>query len=312
MLQTSAAIENQIIPVANDFLGRPVRDLTFVAFDTETTGRHPIVSRVLEISAIKFKGTGEVLETRTQLINPEQSIPADVIAIHGITQSMVAQSPNYREVIPAFVNWMSSLQGGICDPNNMPVLVAHNALFDVGFLQVALSRMGLAMPQNAVLDTLHLSRKLIRDSQNHKLKTLVEHLGFESDTYHRAEADSLHVMRLFLHMIRQLGNKCTLRDLIDESGAIFFQDPITVIHDHASARDPRVRTIGDAISSGSDMQIHYRGFGIKDRRITPLSVMLSGRKYYLSAYCHAVNSERTFRVDRIGNIELLEQAGKGN
>lgn len=306
MLQAELT-ESQAISFSRTLLGKPVSELTFVAFDTETTGRHPIISRMLEISAIKFKGSGEIMERRTQLINPEQAIPAEVIAIHGITENMVAHMPNYKEVVPSFVSWMSTLRGGIVDPADMPILIAHNAIFDVGFLQVALSRMGLSMPPNPVLDTLHLSRKLICDSQNHKLKTLIEHLGFEAKTYHRAEADSIHVMHLFLHMLKQLGSKCTLSNLIKQSGAIFFQDPISIIHDYASASNPRVRSIGAAIANGQDLQIHYRGYGIKNRRITPLSIMLSGRKYYLSALCHTVNSERTFRVDRIAEMTPLDR-----
>lgn len=310
MSTAALALENRSRPFALDLLSRPVRDLTFVAFDTETTGRHPIISRMVEISAIKFNGNGQILDKRTQLINPEQTIPADVTAIHGITQNMVAKMPNYKEVIPSFVDWMSKRNG--VDNSDMPVMVAHNANFDVGFLQVALSRMQLSMPQNAVLDTLTLSRKLIHDSQNHKLKTLIEHLGYEAQTYHRAEADSLHVMKLFLHLISKLDKRCTLGDLLDENGAIFFQDPITVIENYSECSNPRVVSIGEAIERKLDLQIHYRGFGIKDRKITPVSVMKSGKKYYLSAYCHQANGERTFRVNRIASMTPVERLELGS
>ena len=309
MSTATLAYQNQSNPFALDSLNRPVRDLTFVAFDTETTGRHPIISRMVEISAIKFTGRGQILDKRTQLINPEQVIPADVTAIHGITQSMVAQMPNYKQVIPSFVEWMSSFAGA---GDDMPVMVAHNANFDVGFLQVALSRMQLSMPQNAVLDTLTLSRKLIQDSQNHKLQTLIEHLGYEAQTYHRAEADSLHVMKLFLHLLSKLGNKCTLGNLLEESGAIFFKDPITLIENYSECKNPRVAFIGEVIESARDLQIHYRGFGIKDRQITPVSVMKSGKRYYLSAYCHAAKSERTFRVNRIATMVPVERTTLGS
>ncbi|MBX9573154.1 MAG: WYL domain-containing protein [Candidatus Obscuribacterales bacterium] len=310
MSTAALVLENRNSPVALELLSRPVRDLTFVAFDTETTGRHPIISRMVEISAIKFKGNGQILGKRTQLINPEQVIPPDVTAIHGITQNMVAQMPKYQEVIPSFVDWMSANNGS--DHHDMPVMVAHNANFDVGFLQVALSRMQMSMPQNAVLDTLSLSRKLIHDSDNHKLKTLIEHLGYEAQTYHRAEADSLHVMKLFLHLISKLDRKCTLGNLLDESGAIFFKDPITVLENYSECSNPRVVAIGAAIENEQDLQIHYRGFGIKDRKITPFSVMRSGKKYYLSAYCHQAKGERTFRVNRIASMSPVERSELGS
>lgn len=294
-------------PCLPDLLRRPVSELTFVAFDTETTGRHPIISRMLEISAIKFKGNGAVLEKRTQLINPEQTIPPDVIAIHGITENMVAEMPKYEEVIPSFMDWMSHQEDHATQTESPTVLVAHNAAFDVGFLQVALSRMKMSMPPNAVLDTLSLSRKLIQDSKNHKLRTLIEHIGFDEDVYHRAEADSKHVMNLFLHLLDRLGPKCTLQELIDESGAIFFKDPISMITSYGTAKDLRIKQIGAAIESGLDLQIHYKGFGIKNRKITPLSVMLSGKKYYLVAHCHAVDGERIFRINRIVKMEAVER-----
>ncbi len=293
-------------------LNRPVSELTFVAFDTEATGRHPIISGLVEIAGVKFRGSGELLESRTQLINPGRLIPLEVTAVHGITDEMVASQPGVADVVPAFVEWMCAVNGGIRDDSNLNVLIAHNATFDVSFLQVALTRLGLPLPPNPVLDTLKLSRNYVQESRNHRLKTLVEYFGQGEDvSYHRAEADSRHVMHVFMELLKRAGSSCTLADLITAGGVLFFSKPFDEIENHRQASDLKVQRIGEAIECGADLQIHYRGQGIKIRRITPHSVLYSGRRYYLSAFCHVVANERTFRVERISSLELVERSGLG-
>lgn len=297
------------MPLQESLLNKPVSDLTFVAFDTETTGRHPIISGLLEVSGVKFRGTGELLEVRTQLINPGRQIPSDVIEVHGITDALVSSAPFAGEVVPGFLKWMQAQAGGIVDDGNMNVFVAHNATFDVSFLQVALTRLGLPLPQNPVLDTLKLSRYFLQNARNHRLKTLVEDLGHGGPDaeYHRAEADSKHVMSVFMDIVKRAGRKTVLGDLVDASGVMFFSKPFVEIDDHMSARDLRVHKIGEAIRAGADLYIHYRGYGVKTRQITPFSVLYSAKRYYVSAYCHADGNERTFRVDRISSLELVER-----
>lgn len=292
----------------DNLLQKRVRDLTFVAFDTEATGRHPIISGILEVSGIKFKGNGEIIGVKTQLINPQRVIPPDVIAIHGINDEMVADQPTEAEVIPDFVRWMQAPAPGESD-SDANVFVAHNSIFDVSFLQVALTRLGLALPANPVLDTLMLSRQLFSMTKNHRLKTLVEHLGYDdgSAVFHRAEADSKHAMTVFLEMLKMLGENCTLQDLIELGGVNFFSSPFEEIVDFGSSTNVKVQRIGESISSGNDLFIHYRGHGVKFRQVTPLSVLYSSRRYYLRAYCHAAGNERTFRVNRISTLELVDR-----
>ncbi len=311
MLQARLTADNHVSGYER-LLQKPVKELTFVAFDTETTGRHPMVSGLVEISGVKFRGTGELLEIRTQLINPGRQIPAEVIGVHGITDEMVASKPSFDEVVPPFVQWMKAQQGGVCDDASMNVFLAHNALFDVSFLQVALSKLGVPLPPNPVLDTLKLSRKFVREAKNHRLQTLVEHLGRDDSMgYHRAEADSRHVMGLFLDIVSRIGASCTLADLVNASGVLFFSKPFEELGDLRSACDKRVHKIAQAIDAGADLFLHYRGVGTKYRQITPLSVLYSGKQYYLCAYCHAAGNERTFRVDRISTLELVERIPVG-
>jgi DNA polymerase-3 subunit epsilon len=64
-------------------------DITFVAFDTETTGLHPMMHRLVEIGAIRFRLTGREVATFQTLINPQTPIPPDLQQVHGITDAMV-------------------------------------------------------------------------------------------------------------------------------------------------------------------------------------------------------------------------------
>lgn len=308
-MQQATLTVSQQAPGTESLLQKPLKNLTFVAFDTEATGRHPMISGLLEISGVKFRGSGELLEVRTQLINPGRPIPSDVTTVHGITDEMVADSPGFAEVVPQFVQWMKTQPGGINDDKQLNVFVAHNATFDVNFLQVALTRLGLPLPANPVLDTLKLAPRFVRETKNHRLKTLVENLENKSDaTFHRAEADSRHVMNVFLNIISRAGATSTLGDLIDAGGVLFFSKPYELIEDHKSAHDKRVHRIGEAIHCGADLQIHYRGHGPKFRQVTPLSVLYFGRRFFLRAYCHTAGHERTFRVNRISSLDLVSRA----
>lgn len=302
----SSIAANQQVSWQERFFATPVRELTFVAFDTEATGRHPLISGLVEIAGVKFRGSGELLESRTQLINPGRLIPSVVSEIHGITDAMVAEQPGQDQVIPPFIEWMQRDPSGVINGSAPVVFLAHNASFDVSFLQVALTRLSIELPANPVLDTLLLARYFVKDSKNHRLRTLIEHFGHGDEAlYHRADADSRHVVKLFLELIRLAGDKCTLSELIEAAGVMYFSKPFELVEDPFSASDLRVHRIGEAISRGADLEIHYKGHGAKIRRVTPHTLIYSGKKYYLSAYCHAMGHERTFKINRISELELV-------
>lgn len=291
----------------DSLLQKRINELVFVALDTEATGRHPMVSSLLEVAAIKFRSNGEIIDVRSQLLNPGSPIPAEVSEVHGITDDMVASEPSAAEVLPAFVEWMTGY--GRDSTTECPhILLAHNAPFDINFLQVALTKLGKSLPTNPVLDTLKLAPHYIRETKNHRLKTLIENLPAGADAqFHRAEADARHVISVFLEIIKRAGENCSLADLVKAGGVNFFSKPYELVEDLNSARDERVHRIGEAIHNGRDLHIHYRGHGPKFRQITPLSVLYFGKRFFLRAYCHATKNERTFRINRISNIDMAER-----
>jgi len=164
----------------------PVKEMVFVAFDTETTGFSPKKERLVEIGAVKFRGDGEVLSSTNWLVNSERPIPWYATKVHGITTEDVGDAPVFNEVWPAFK--------AFCDD---AVLLAHNATFDIGFLKAELKRAGIPAPALPVVDTLPLFRSWFPHALSHSLEPLSVYLGVQSDTYHRARADAFHVVHIF-------------------------------------------------------------------------------------------------------------------
>jgi len=170
----------------------PVADIVFTAFDTETSGFSPKTERVIEIAAVKFRGSGEILAATNWLINPEIPIPSAASRVHGITAPMVANAPVFKEVFPQFEAFCAD-----------SILLAHNAMFDINFLRAELKRNGMKTPLLAVFDTLPMFRKWFPHEASHSLGSLTENLGLAGDIYHRAEADSFHIINIFKAGMKQ-------------------------------------------------------------------------------------------------------------
>ncbi|MGE5629846.1 MAG: PolC-type DNA polymerase III [Caulobacteraceae bacterium] len=152
-------------------------DEEFVVFDIETTGLSPFHDRITEIGAVRIK-SGKVLDTFSELINPEIKIPENIIKLTGITDELVKDKEIIKEVLPRFLEFV-----GDCP------LVAHNASFDSGFIKAKAAELGLTV-ENSVIDTLQLSRTLLPELKRHKLNLICEHLGVKLENHHRATDDA--------------------------------------------------------------------------------------------------------------------------
>lgn len=125
-----------------------IRNTTFVAFDLETTGLTPVVDRIVEIGAVRFRA-GEVLDTFQALVDPEMRISAGATATNGITDDMVKGQPTIEKVLPLFLDFLGQ-----------DIPVAHHAPFDVGFLTYDISRLNLMPADRPVLDTCTIPKSL--------------------------------------------------------------------------------------------------------------------------------------------------------
>jgi DNA polymerase-3 subunit epsilon len=160
--------------------GRALTDTDFVVVDLETTGWTPGSARITEIGAVLFS-SGRVTGEFCTLINPGHPIPAEIAALTGISDAMVAQAPVIEAVLPDFL----AFAGGA-------VLTAHNAPFDLGFLIAACADCGLSWPDPPVLDTVALARQVLGEAEvpDCKLSTLASYFDAPTAPCHRALADA--------------------------------------------------------------------------------------------------------------------------
>ena len=184
-------------PVQTSFdeLGSPLREVTFVVVDLETTGGSPHTCEITEIGAVKVRG-GEVLGEFQTLVDPVTAIPAFIAVLTGITDAMVAGSPRLEQALPAFLEFSRG-----------SVLVAHNAPFDLGFLKAGCARTGLPWPAPDAVDTARLARRVLTrdEAPDCKLASLARLFRAGTTPSHRALADARATVDVLHGLLARLG-----------------------------------------------------------------------------------------------------------
>jgi DNA polymerase-3 subunit epsilon len=183
------------VQAAFDELDEPLRDVTFVVVDLETTGGSHETEAITEIGAVKVRG-GLVLGEFGTLVDPGRGIPPLIAVLTGITDLMVASAPPIEEVLPAFLEFARDT-----------VLVAHNAPFDVGFLKAACARLERPWPPLRVVDTALLARRVLTsdDVPDCKLATLSVHFKTATKPVHRALADARATVEVLHGLLERVG-----------------------------------------------------------------------------------------------------------
>ena len=170
---------------------RLLSELTYTVFDTETTGLNPAGGdAIIQLGAARIVN-GKLLrqECFEQLVNPGRPIPAASIPIHGISEDMVVDKPRIGEVLPVFHAFAQDT-----------VLVAHNAAFDMRFLQLQEEATGIAFHQ-PVLDTLLLSAVVHPHQDSHRLEAIAERFNVTVLGRHTALGDALVTAEIWLRLI---------------------------------------------------------------------------------------------------------------
>ncbi|MFZ4538568.1 exonuclease domain-containing protein [Propionivibrio sp.] len=170
---------------------RPLGELAYTVFDTETTGLQPSEGdEIIQIGATRIVNRRLLRnECFDQLINPQRLLSRESISIHGITPDLLIGQPIIDSVLPAFHAFCADT-----------VLLAHNAAFDMRFLQLKEESLGLRFEQ-PVLDTLLLSAVLHPNQETHRLEAIAERLGVSVIGRHTALGDAMVTGEIFLKML---------------------------------------------------------------------------------------------------------------
>lgn len=267
-------------------LETPWKELSFVAFDTETSGPYPLGNEIVEVGLVKWEAGREVASF-DQLIKPQRPMGQEVIAIHGITNEMVEHSPSMEKVI-----------GQVREFIGESVLVAHHAPFDVGFLVVELEKYGLSLPSTMPLCSSLISRKVIKGTDNHKLQTLVKHLKINAGPAHRAESDARACLQVALHCFEMIGESATYQDLLKVQGKTLLWKNYS-IRDLESNSD--LKGLMEAIKKNQSVEFVYTSGSQKGkvRKAIPYGVVRNPDGDYLSALCLIDNKKKRFYLNAI-------------
>ena len=256
-----------------------------VAFDVETTGLVAGVDRVVELGAVAFRGD-EVLDTFSRLVNPGIRMPHAAERVTGITDEMLAEAPPPAAALPGFLSLLGS---------GTPL--AHNAVFDVGFVGMEAEEACLSVPQGPVLDTRGLARKAFPGRFSYSLGNLSRDLRLEMPGAHRALADSHACRRLFQACSGKLSGEeeLTIANLARLSGA-----PLDFCC-HAPRQPRTARLLQQALCCGRMVDITYRSAcgEVTRRTIKPPSFSVVGGNVAVVAFCTLRNETRTFSLDSI-------------
>ena len=267
---------------------QPLHNVPLAFLDVETTGLRPDLGhRVVEIAVLQTQGTEKGREFST-LINPQRPVDPGAARVNGISDDMVANAPTFAQILPQLQDLLVGR-----------VLVAHNAPFDLKFLHAEYSIAKTPFAPEAVLDTLKLARRQYHFYSN-SLGNIAKTLRIRTPNAHRALGDVLTTYAVFRRFSGDLTrkNRPLVSDWIRMQGGVVWRAPSTasmLADDHP---------IQIALSQSRKVEIRYQSGRYESRRvIEPLT--LNGN--YLVAFCHLRGEQRTFRLDRIKNAELVNE-----
>ena len=210
--------EGHVALTCEDDERRALDATEFVVVDIETTGSKRPPNRIVEIGAYRVS-RGRIVAEFEALVNPQTPIPPFVSSLTGISDAMVARAPRFAEIALGLLEFIGS-----------GVLVAHNAAFDVGFLNHEIGRVypGRRMC-NSALCTVSLARRVVPTLSNHRLHTLAEHFAVPLRNQHRAPDDARATAEVFIRLLSLLDGH-GVRDL---AGARSFRHKIQQPNDAA-------------------------------------------------------------------------------
>lgn len=290
--QNNNSVDNQLTPLkdATTALCTRLSELTFVAFDTETSGAFPIKEDIVEFGAVKWKN-GQEVDRMEFLFKPRRPMTDFIIGIHGITNEMVENSPNISAHIHEIKNFISDA-----------IPVAHHAPFDMGFLNVEFERASIRAPNLPVLCTSLLSRKLVPETVDHKLQTLVKHFQFNSLAAHRAYEDARSCMMVLNKCIDRVSGHVTLDGLIGIQGKRLMWDNYSLFNSKNSVVQGLIQAVE---AEKMILMVYTKGTRKNEtRRLFPQGVVRSPDGDYLQALDPDDQKSKRYKLEFITDVQL--------
>ena len=185
-----------------------LKDATFVVFDIETTGLSNTRDKIIEIAAVKMTQV-EIIESFQMFVNPGEALSTFTTKLTDITDEMLKGQPAIDKVLPKFLDFA-----------NGSILVAHNALFDVGHIRENANHLNLVFDDSKVIDTLNLARYFYSDQlKRFNLKAVAKYFKVKQIQHHRADDDALVTAYIWQQMLQDL-SKLNIRNFKDINEAI--------------------------------------------------------------------------------------------
>lgn len=196
-----AYLVDDLKEICENMKGQSIHD-TCVVFDIETTGFGPVNDQIIEIGAVKVVN-GQIVDKYSTFVNPDIPIPYHITQLTSITDEMVMDSPKIDVILPEFLEFCGDA-----------ILVAHNASFDVGFINKKAEFLGIET-DFTVVDTVGIARLLLPHLSRFKLNVVAKELGISLENHHRAVDDAGATAEIFVKFIEMLEEKgvTTLEDL---------------------------------------------------------------------------------------------------
>ena len=196
-----ANIVEDRVPIVYNEVEMDLSEATYVVFDVETTGLSAIYNDLIQVAASKMY-KGNIIAEFDEFINPGHPLSAFTTELTGITDEHVKNAKPLIQVLKEFQEFCKDT-----------VLVAHNATFDVGFMNANYERHGLPKITQPVIDTLEFARNLYPEYKRHGLGPLTKRFGVALEHHHMANYDAEATGRLLFIFIKEVAEKHGVTDL---------------------------------------------------------------------------------------------------
>lgn len=188
-------VEDQLKIVYNE-TKEPLEHQTYISFDLETTGLSCYFDHIIEFGAVRIRD-GIIVDRKQLFIKPPVTIPSFIVNKTNITNEMVKDAKPFAEAVDEILDYLGDA-----------ILVAHNASFDYHFLNEELRRIGRPPIQNTVIDTLDLSRAILKERRVYRLGSIARNyrISYDDEVAHRADYDAEVLSSVFLSLLKDATN----------------------------------------------------------------------------------------------------------